>query len=234
MPTTRQPACFALAAAALLGWVAPAIAMGQRPEELPIVAPEPGAGASLADVEASSGELLIVGPVLAVHTTRGRFEITTFPLAAPTTVRRVLHLARTGFFNRLAVHRALPELLAQIGDPATRDRAATAPGVGRNGSGQTLPPEFDGQLLRHQVGSVGMARGPQPNGGDSQFYLVVGPKRDWDGAFTIWGHVTQGMAVVRQLQVGDRIERIEILPPPGLAPKPSPAPSLRPSPIPRM
>lgn len=222
------------ACAAWLAWSGPGAAMGERPDALPVVTPEPGAGASLADVEASSGELLVLGPVLAVETTRGRFEVTTFPMAAPHSVRRILELARGGFFDRLAVHRALPELLAQIGDPGTRDRAATAPGIGRGGSGQVLPPEFDGQSLRHQVGSVGMARGPQANGGDSQFYLVLGPKRDWDGAFTIWGHVTSGMATVRQLQLGDRIVKVSVLPPPGLHPSPSPSPARRPSPIPRL
>ncbi len=58
---------------------------------------------------------------------------------APLTVENFKKLARKGFYNGLAIHRAFPNTLVQMGDPLTDGKDRTR--VGTGGPGYTVPPE---------------------------------------------------------------------------------------------
>ena len=96
-------------------------------------------------------------------------------------------------------------LFPQGGDPK---------GNGTGGPGYTLPAEISPNL-KHIEGAVAMARlgdraNPERRSSGSQFYICLAPAPHLDGAYTIFGQVTEGMDVVKQISVGDRILKIRI------------------------
>jgi cyclophilin family peptidyl-prolyl cis-trans isomerase len=79
--------------------------------------------------------------------------------------------------------------------------------MGSGGSGARVPYEDSG--LPNDTGYVGLSTLPRDrDSGDSQFYILLGPSRFLDGQYTVFGRVTQGMDVVRSIQLGDRITSI--------------------------
>jgi cyclophilin family peptidyl-prolyl cis-trans isomerase len=180
-------------------------------------------------MEAEAGRILFLGARLRFETDRGSFILVTFPREAPKTVEQITRLVREGFYDGLAVHRLVRNVAVQMGDPGTRTLPPGDAKVGRGGSGKTLPPEFSGQSVRYLAGTVGLARGKDPQSGDSQFFITVAPAPHLDENYTIFGHVVHGMDVVRLLTVGDRIKKASVLQedpgaPPSTPPSPSPTP----------
>ncbi len=210
-------ACVGLGLLGVLWGRAPVWAMGARPVEAPVRRDQKPAS-SLADMEAAAGHVLFLGPRIVFQTPKGDVVIVTFPKEAPKTVKRVLELVRGGFYDELAFHRIVPGFVVQVGDPQTRQLAIDDARVGRGGSGVRVEPEFEGQSLRHLVGTLGLARDRDPGSADSQFYVTMQESPHLDEVYTIWGQVLDGMDVVRQLSVGDRILKTRIL-----APSDSPA-----------
>lgn len=138
-------------------------------------------------------------PIVVFETTRGIFKAEIFVNEAPVTGSNFMKLVRAGFYNNLTFHRVVPNFVAQGGDPK---------GDGSGGSDQTIPLEIV-PALKHKVGSLGMARKPDPNSATSQFYVVTGDASDLDGNYAVFGQVTgNGMSVVQQIQVGDRMTKV--------------------------
>jgi peptidylprolyl isomerase len=121
----------------------------------------------------------------------GRVVIEMLPQVAPKTVARMKELARQGFFDGTPIHRVIPGFMAQMGDPT---------GTGTGGSGQNLPAEFS--TLRHERGTVSMARAADLNSADSQFFICFAPAPSLDGRYTIWGRVVEGMQFVDRIKAG--------------------------------
>jgi peptidylprolyl isomerase len=122
----------------------------------------------------------------------GRVVIALEPNLAPKTVAHFKDLVRKGFYDGLAFHRVIPGFMAQGGDPR---------GDGTGGSGHTVPAEFSqGHFVR---GTVGLARGEDPDSGDSQFFICFAPAPFLDGKYTIFGQVVSGMKAVDALKAGD-------------------------------
>lgn len=207
---------------ASLAFAGSAFAMGTRPEAAPEPSADPNAASSIADMEMAAGHVLVLGPRLNIETTKGAFTVVTFPKEAPKTVEQVVSLAESGFYDGLAFHRLVSGFVVQGGDPQTRTLDVTDPQVGKGGSGKTLPAEFQGQTVRHLVGTAGMARGRDANSADSQFYLTLAATPHLDTHYTVWGQVVKGMDVVRALAVGDKIVKVTVT---GKPTKPNEAPA---------
>jgi len=131
-----------------------------------------------------------------------------YPEAAPVTVASFLHLARTGFYNGTTFHRVVPGFVAQGGDPKSKD--PNAKDVGTGGPGYNLPAEFNS--LKHETGTLAMARSQDPNSGGSQFYICLAPQPSLDGQYTVFGHVVSGMEVVNAITQGDVIREVTVRP----------------------
>jgi cyclophilin family peptidyl-prolyl cis-trans isomerase len=188
---------------------APALAMGERPASPP-PSQDPNAAASIADMEAVAGHILILGPRLTFQTDKGSFTVVTFPKEAPQTVEQIVKLAESGFYNGLTFHRVVPGFAIQGGDPASKKYPPGDPHIGKGGSGHPLPGEFEGQSDKFLTGTVGLARGKDADSGDSQFFVTLAPEEHLDGNYTVFGQVVSGMDTVRAIKLGDHIVKVMV------------------------
>jgi cyclophilin family peptidyl-prolyl cis-trans isomerase len=114
--------------------------------------------------------------------------------AAPKTVANFKKLVQEGFYNGLAVHRAINHYLVQMGDPLTKDDSAKS-NWGTGSPGYTVPAEIK---LKHERGSVAMARlpdsrNPSRASNGSQFYIALADMSQLDGQYTVFGQVVRGL-----------------------------------------
>ncbi len=115
------------------------------------------------------------------------------PDLAPGHVARIKELVEEGFYDGVVFHRVIPGFMAQGGDPT---------GTGRGGSNKpNLKAEFSN--APHGRGAVSMARTPDPNSANSQFFICTDDARFLDGQYTLWGEVTEGMEHVDALPQGE-------------------------------
>lgn len=136
-----------------------------------------------------------------IRTKRGEIIFSFYPDDAPTTVASFIKLARSGFYDGLTFHRVEPGFVIQGGCPY---------GTGTGGPGYNLKAEFNERL--HDAGAVAMARSQSPDSAGSQFYICLEDAHFLDRQYTVFGHVTAGMKVSRQIQAGDVMEQVIIEP----------------------
>ncbi len=138
-------------------------------------------------------------PEVLVTTNMGSFVIELRPRRAPRTVANFLRYVQTGFYTDTLIHRVVANFIIQGGGHESTPPYARKP---------TGPPVVNesGNGLENQRGTVGLARGPNPDSGTSQFYinLVDNPELDplptrW--GYTVFGKVVQGMSVVDRIGV---------------------------------
>jgi peptidyl-prolyl cis-trans isomerase B (cyclophilin B) len=133
-----------------------------------------------------------------IKTAKGDLALELYPQDAPVTVNNFVTLARKGFYNGLTFHRVIPDFMAQGGDPK---------GDGTGGPGYKFQDEFSSRT--HQAGSLSMANsGPNTNG--SQFFICYTPQPHLNGKHTVFGQLTQGMDVLKQLVNGDKMNEVVI------------------------
>ncbi|MBU6371591.1 MAG: peptidylprolyl isomerase [Alphaproteobacteria bacterium] len=115
------------------------------------------------------------------------------PDLAPGHVERITTLSNEGFYDGVVFHRVIDGFMAQGGDPS---------GTGRGGSKlPNLKAEFSKQP--HVRGVCSMARTPDPNSANSQFFICLDDATFLDGQYTVWGEVTSGMDAVDALPKGE-------------------------------
>jgi len=141
-----------------------------------------------------------------IETNKGRIVFSFYTDKAPNTVQNFIKLANSGFYNGIKWHRVEPGFVIQGGDPLSKDDDPNNDGQG--GPGYTIKAEFND--LHHAEGTVAMARSDDPDSAGSQFYICLGTLPDLDGKYTIFGRVTEGMDVVKSIQVGDIMKRVYI------------------------
>ena len=146
------------------------------------------------------------GPVIVLETAKGTIEFETYPEEAPKTVARIVELVKKGFYNGQRFHRADPNFVIQVGDPATRDMTKQE-WWGRTGSGQPIGVAEITKKRRNGVGAVGMGHSGSAKDADSQFYITRRVAPELDGKYTVFGKVLKGMDVVNRIQKGDVLKR---------------------------
>ena len=108
-------------------------------------------------------------------------------------VARIKELVREGFYDGVVFHRVIPGFMAQGGDPT---------GTGRGGSDKPdLKAEFNDEP--HVRGVCSMARTPNPDSANSQFFICFDDATFLDKQYTVWGQVTEGMENVDALPKGE-------------------------------
>jgi peptidyl-prolyl cis-trans isomerase A (cyclophilin A) len=144
------------------------------------------------------------GLTATLKTSEGEIDIELFDERAPRTTENFVGLAtgkrewedpETGetrtdpLYDDVPFHRVIADFMIQTGDPV---------GTGRGGPGYTFDDEFHEELRHDSAGTVSMAnRGPDTNG--SQFFITLGPQPHLNDKHAVFGEVTDGMDVVREI-----------------------------------
>jgi cyclophilin family peptidyl-prolyl cis-trans isomerase len=151
-------------------------------------------------------------PVIVVETTRGTFEIETYPVEAPKSVAHIVDLVKRGFYDGQRIHRALPGFLVQWGDPRSREVSREAD-WGRGAEASSGHPVGASELGRkrlHTRGAVALAHQGNPALADSQIYVTLADRPDLNNRYTVFGHVTAGEDVPPRLERGDLIRKMYV------------------------
>ena len=145
------------------------------------------------------------------ETSMGSFKLELFEDTAPLTTENFIKLTESGFYNGLIFHRVIDGFMMQGGCPN---------GTGTGGPGYEIADEFHPDLRHDSEGVLSMANAG-PNTGGSQFFITLAATSWLDDHHAVFGRVTEGMEVVREIgsvgtDSGDRplqevtIERITI------------------------
>jgi len=137
--------------------------------------------------------------VLRFNTSSGSHTIKLRPDIAPTSVQRVLDLVLEGFYNRMAIHRAVPGQVVQFGDPL---------GDGYGGCGR--PPIQSEPSPQHFAAfSVGMADWGKDTA-SSQLFITLSASPILDGEYTWIGTASSSW---ENIVLDDMIESVNVEPP---------------------
>jgi len=128
-----------------------------------------------------------------LETEKGEIVIQFYPQEAPIAVNNFIFLAEEGWFDGVSFHRVLPGYFAETGDPS---------GTGQGHPGYFFRNEISPSLSFDRPGVVAMKNvGEGTNG--SQFFITYAPMPSYDGEYTIFGQVLQGMDVLEALTPRD-------------------------------
>lgn len=140
-------------------------------------------------------------PKVLITTNKGRMTLELLPKEAPATVMQFIQLVKAGYYNGKTFHRVVPNFVAQGG---------CSRGDGWGGFDVTVVSEFS--FTRYtEAGMVGMASAGKDTE-SSQFFITHAPTIHLDGNYTIFAKLIEGLDILHLLEVGDVMEKVEILP----------------------
>jgi len=178
----------------------PDVVQPQPEQQQPAPQPEPIADESMSQYT-FPGELpaeQIDNKQIRIETEKGDIVFELFPDTAPLAVSNFVYLTGEEYYDGLTFHRREEGFVIQGGDPR---------GNGTGGPGYKFEDELDDDYS-YDRGIVAMANsGPDTNG--SQFFIMLAdnglPKN-----YTIFGRVTEGMDVVDEIAIGDKMTSVEV------------------------
>jgi cyclophilin family peptidyl-prolyl cis-trans isomerase len=137
-----------------------------------------------------------------IHTDLGIIKMELFPEHAPNHVRNFVALARAGYYDGLQFDRAVREDVATEPGRFHEYLEAGCPlGTGEADAGSIgywLRPEISDKV-RHEAGTVGAVHGEDVESAACKFYITLN-KAPWiDGQYTVFGKITEGLAVARTI-----------------------------------
>ena len=112
---------------------------------------------------------------------------------APITVANFVDLAKQGFYDGLTFHRIIDGFMIQ--------------GGAANASSKIKPKTIKGEFsangvenpIKHVTGVISMARANDMNSASSQFFIMVDDAPYLDGKYAAFGHVTEGIEIVKKI-----------------------------------
>ncbi len=137
--------------------------------------------------------------VAVLETNYGNIVIEFMPDVAPKHVANFKKLARENFYVGTKFHKIVKisnKLIGiQGGDPNTISGDPSTWGMGQQGQTR-VPGEFS-KTLKHERGVISALRNSNdPDSATSQFIICTAPNPAWDGQYTIFARVIEGMNVV--------------------------------------
>lgn len=133
-----------------------------------------------------------------IDTNMGTIKLSLDEEKAPKTVANFVRYADKGFYNGTVFHRVIDGFMIQGG--------GFTPDLAKKATEKAIVNEADNGL-KNTVGTIAMARTASPNSATSQFFINVADN-DFlnrkgngirDAGYTVFGKVTGGMDVVRQI-----------------------------------
>lgn len=146
-----------------------------------------------------------------IDTNKGTMVVELYQSDAPKTVENFEKLANEGFYDGVKFHRVIPDFVVQGGDPQSRDLPAGHPRIGTGGPGYMIKCETKGNPRTHELGALSMAHAGKDTGG-SQFFIVLDERntRHLNGVHTVFGKVTQGLEVLKQIKQNDTMTKVRV------------------------
>jgi len=148
-----------------------------------------------------------------VETTAGTFVIDLRPDLAPNHVGYFMKLAGDGAYAGTTFHRVIKNGIVQGGDPLSKDPAKKSQ-YGTGGLGVLKAETSNEPFTAGTVAAV--IRPKDPDSAGAQFFVCVTDQPSLAGQYTVFGRVTEGLEVVRQIsetpadEKGVAADRIEI------------------------
>jgi cyclophilin family peptidyl-prolyl cis-trans isomerase len=141
-------------------------------------------------------------PRVEIKTSAGRFVLELDAAAAPKTTANFVQYAREGFYNGTIFHRVIDGFMIQGGgfDREMHEKKARSPI-------QNEAERSSRAGLRNDVGTIAMARTPNPHSAAAQFFINVNkndflnfrePTQQGYG-YAVFGRVVEGMEVVQRI-----------------------------------
>jgi peptidyl-prolyl cis-trans isomerase B (cyclophilin B) len=145
------------------------------------------------------------------ETNRGTIKAELYDKDAPGTVANFEKLANSGFYDGVKFHRVIPGFVVQGGDPLSRDLPAGDRKIGTGGPGYHIKCETKGNPRTHEVGALSMAHAGKDTGG-SQFFMVLDAvaTRHLNGVHTVFGQITDGLDVMKQIKGDDSMTKVRV------------------------
>jgi cyclophilin family peptidyl-prolyl cis-trans isomerase len=195
-------------AAAPAGGTAPAGSPGDSATTTPAPAANPHA--------IDSSVPAMTGPQIVIASSMGNITLQLDSVRAPKTVAHVLRYVKYKHYDGTIFYRVVKGALIQMG-------SWDAKGVGRSELPGKLPLEVNNGLSNVR-GTVGLARGDEPDSGGADFFINVGDESPLDAAKDVPGNVT-GYAVFGKVITGmDVVDAINAVTTGGDGPMPGQAP----------
>ncbi len=145
------------------------------------------------------------------ETNRGTIIAELYEKEAPGTVANFEKLANSSFYDGVKFHRVIPGFVVQGGDPLSRDLPVGDRTIGTGGPGYHIKCETKGNPRTHEVGALSMAHAGKDTGG-SQFFMVLdeGSTRHLNGVHTVFGKITTGIDVMKQIKPNDSMTTVRV------------------------
>jgi cyclophilin family peptidyl-prolyl cis-trans isomerase len=135
-------------------------------------------------------------PQVKFETTLGSFTVEVYPDKAPKTVENFLLYVKTKHYDGTIFHRVIPNFMVQGGGyNAKYEEKIVRP---------SIPLEAQNGL-KHETGTIAMARTPEPNSARAQFFVNVkdnpnlNAKGPSDG-YAVFGRVIAGMDTINKIR----------------------------------
>jgi cyclophilin family peptidyl-prolyl cis-trans isomerase/protein-disulfide isomerase len=126
-------------------------------------------------------------------TEKGDIVFELYPKEAPMAVNNFVFLARQKWYDNTPFYRVVPGYMVQAGDPT---------GSGNGRPGYQFSVEVTPKLRFNQPGMLAMAVDKNYMNG-SQFFITYTSIPEFDGKFTLFGRVIEGMDVLQSLRPRD-------------------------------
>jgi cyclophilin family peptidyl-prolyl cis-trans isomerase/HEAT repeat protein len=126
------------------------------------------------------------------------FSIGFYDDAAPLTKDRFLRLVRANYYDGTAFHRVVSNFVIQGGGPNANEYCGDCPFM-RDEVG----------LLQHQRGTIGISTRGRDTG-DAQIFINLVDNARLDHDYTVFAYVCSDLAVVDEIQEGDRLKQVTI------------------------
>jgi cyclophilin family peptidyl-prolyl cis-trans isomerase len=134
-------------------------------------------------------------PVVILSTSLGDITLELDPEKAPITVENFLAYVDAGYYDGTIFHRVIPNFMIQGGGmTANLSQKATRPAIKNEAENG----------LKNDAGTIAMARTSERDSATSQFFINL-KDNDFlnhgvrDFGYAVFGHVTQGMDVVKKI-----------------------------------
>ncbi len=147
----------------------------------------------------SGAPMADTNPQVAIETNHGRIVLELNAEAAPETVANFLSYVDDGFYDGTIFHRVIPGFMVQGG--------GFDKNMSQKSTGEPIRNEADNGL-KNEVGAISMARTQDPHSATAQFFINVNDNdflnhtapnaQGW--GYTVFGKVSEGMDVVRQIE----------------------------------